>query len=84
MDTNKPHAQSSTRGGKLPTYRRSSAVRLFTPMFALVAGVTVLPGAMLSAVRENRASSVDPPADGSISFTRTTAGNIARINAAGM
>ena len=60
MDTNKPHAQSSPGGGKLLTYRRPSALRLFTLVFALVAGVTVLPGAMLSAIRANRVSSVNP------------------------
>lgn len=64
-------------------YRRPSAVRLFTTVFVLGTGDTVLPGARLSAVNANRASSVDPVADGSMWFTRTIAANIARINAAG-
>jgi hypothetical protein len=40
-------------------YRLSSAVRLFTTVFALMIGVTVLPGARISAVGANRVSSVD-------------------------
>lgn len=40
-------------------YRLSSAVRLSTTVFALMIGVTALPGARLSAVGANRVSAVD-------------------------
>src|ERR687897_1732679 len=48
IDTNRPFLHAPIRGGRMLTYRRPSAARIFALVFALVTGLTMVLGAMLS------------------------------------